>query len=90
MSTSTFAATPRPATGISTALTLLLATASGMLAANIYYAQPLAGPIGAALGLSREATGLIVTLTQTANILRTRNCLASPRPSENAMVRGAS
>jgi predicted MFS family arabinose efflux permease len=64
MSTQTFAVAPQPATGISTALTLLLATACGMLAANLYYAQPLAGPIGAALGLSREATGLIVTLTQ--------------------------
>ncbi len=32
--------------------------------ANIYYAQPLAGPIGQALGLDVRATGLIVTLTQ--------------------------
>ncbi|GAA3605948.1 MFS transporter [Gibbsiella greigii] len=45
-------------------LLLLLATACGLIAANIYYAQPLAGPIGAALGMSGEATGLIVTLTQ--------------------------
>jgi len=53
-----------PATGITAALTLLLATACGMIVANLYYAQPLAGPIGAALGLSQAATGLIVTLTQ--------------------------
>ncbi len=32
--------------------------------ANIYYAQPLAGPIGQALGLDVRATGLIVTFTQ--------------------------
>lgn len=35
-----------------------------MIVANIYYAQPLAGPIGQALGLNVGATGLIVTLTQ--------------------------
>lgn len=45
-------------------LTLLLAVACGLTAANIYYAQPLAGPISAALGLTAEAAGLIVTLTQ--------------------------
>jgi len=45
-------------------LTLLLAAACGIIVANIYYSQPLAGPIGQALGLSTSATGLIVTLTQ--------------------------
>lgn len=45
-------------------LTLLLAVGCGLTAANIYYAQPLAGPISAALGLTAEAAGLIVTLTQ--------------------------
>jgi MFS family permease len=45
-------------------MTLLLAAACGLIAANLYYAQPLAGPISAALGLSAQATGLIVTLTQ--------------------------
>ncbi|MEO6918436.1 MAG: MFS transporter [Collimonas sp.] len=45
-------------------ITLLLATACGLIAANIYYAQPLAGLIGAALGLPPSAAGLIVTLTQ--------------------------
>ena len=44
--------------------TLLLAFACGLIVANLYYAQPLAGPIGAAIGLSPGATGLIVTLTQ--------------------------
>jgi predicted MFS family arabinose efflux permease len=45
-------------------LTFLLASACGLIAANIYYAQPLAGPIAASLDMSPEATGLIVTLTQ--------------------------
>ncbi len=45
-------------------LTLLLATACGLIAANVYYAQPLVGPISAAIGLSPGAAGLIVTFTQ--------------------------
>ena len=45
-------------------LTLLLASACGLIAANIYYAQPLIGPISASLGLSPQAAGLIVTMTQ--------------------------
>jgi predicted MFS family arabinose efflux permease len=52
------------ATGISVGLTFLLATGCGLSAANLYYSQPLAGPIGTALGLSPAATGLIVTFTQ--------------------------
>ncbi|KGI78833.1 MFS transporter [Oleiagrimonas soli] len=50
--------------GVSAGLTFLLATACGLLVANLYYAQPLVGPIHRALGLSAEAAGLIVTLTQ--------------------------
>jgi predicted MFS family arabinose efflux permease len=49
---------------LATSTTILLASACGLLAANLYYAQPLAGPISAAIGLSPQATGLIVTLTQ--------------------------
>lgn len=56
----TSSATP----GISTWLTLLLACSCGLIAANIYYAQPLIGPISAELHLSEQAAGLIVTLTQ--------------------------
>jgi predicted MFS family arabinose efflux permease len=63
MSTNTVASGVR-ATGISIGLTFLLAAGCGLSAANLYYSQPLAGPIGAALGLSPAATGLIVTLTQ--------------------------
>jgi len=46
------------------AMTFIMAAACGLVAANLYYAQPLAGPIGAAIGLPVGATGLIVTLTQ--------------------------
>lgn len=45
-------------------LTLLIATACGLVVANIYYAQPIAGPIGAALGMSPHAAGLVVTMSQ--------------------------
>ena len=45
-------------------MTCFLATACGLIAANLYHAQPLAGPISPELGLSAQATGLIVTLTQ--------------------------
>src|SRR6478735_11966646 len=49
---------------VSQHLTFVLAAACGMVAANIYYAQPLIAPISAALGLSHAAAGLIVTFTQ--------------------------
>lgn len=42
----------------------LLAVSAGVIVANLYYAQTLIGPISAATGLSTEAAGLIVTLTQ--------------------------
>jgi len=45
-------------------LSLLLALACGLIVANIYYAQPLVGPISASIGLSPQAAGLIVTMTQ--------------------------
>ena len=46
------------------ALVLLLAASCGLLAANIYYAQPLLGVIGPAVGLSPRAASLIMTLFQ--------------------------
>ena len=49
---------------ISSGMLLLLATASGLIVANLYYAQTLVGPISAATGLSASLAGLIVTLTQ--------------------------
>ena len=45
-------------------LMLLIAAACGLIVANIYYAQPLVGPIRTAIGLPAGAAGLIVTLTQ--------------------------
>jgi predicted MFS family arabinose efflux permease len=45
-------------------LVLLLAVSCGLVVANIYYAQPLVGPISLALGMPAHAAGLIVTLTQ--------------------------
>ena len=49
---------------ISPGMVLLLAVAAGLIVANLYYAQTLAGPIAAATGLSEQAAGLVVTLTQ--------------------------
>jgi predicted MFS family arabinose efflux permease len=49
---------------VSTATILLLAGSCGLIVANIYYAQPLIGPIAASLGLATHAAGLIVTMTQ--------------------------
>ncbi|MEV5386575.1 MFS transporter [Streptomyces sp. NPDC052721] len=64
-------AAARPATtaapghpGISRALTLLLAVATGAIAANVYYAQPLLALIARSLGTSTGAAGVIVTVTQ--------------------------
>lgn len=45
-------------------LVFLLATAVGVTAANLYYAQPLVAQISHALGLSPSLAGLVVTLTQ--------------------------
>lgn len=42
----------------------LIATACGLVAANIYYAQPLVGPISRSLGISPGGAGLIVSMTQ--------------------------
>lgn len=42
----------------------LLAVAGGMILANLYYAQPLVGPISHELGIAPGMAGLIVTMTQ--------------------------
>jgi len=49
---------------ISSSMVLLLAVAAGLIVANLYYAQTLVGPIAQATGLSAQAAGLVVTLTQ--------------------------
>jgi predicted MFS family arabinose efflux permease len=49
---------------ISPAMVWLMASATGLIVASLYYAQPLVGPISRATGLDAGAAGLIVTLTQ--------------------------
>jgi predicted MFS family arabinose efflux permease len=49
---------------LSAPLIFLLALSCGLIAANLYYAQPLIEPIGQALGMSSDRQGLLVTLTQ--------------------------
>ena len=55
---------PDRSASISNWVTFLLALSCGLIVANIYYAQPLVGPIAAELGLSLKAAGLVVTMTQ--------------------------
>lgn len=45
-------------------LVLALATAVGVIVANLYYAQPLVAMISTSIGLRQELAGLVVTLTQ--------------------------
>lgn len=45
-------------------LILVMAVACGILVANLYFGQPLAGPISASLALPPATAGLAVTLTQ--------------------------
>ncbi len=44
------------------ALQWLLVAAGGLIIANLYYAQPLTGVVGRALGMSKGAVGLLQTL----------------------------
>jgi predicted MFS family arabinose efflux permease len=57
-------ATPdtRAASGLSGGLELLLACAAGLLIANLYYAQPLAGLISESLGMVPGSAGLLFSL----------------------------
>jgi predicted MFS family arabinose efflux permease len=56
--------TSDPADTLSAWITLLLAFSCGLIVANIYYAQPLIGPISAELGLRPQLAGLLVTMSQ--------------------------
>jgi predicted MFS family arabinose efflux permease len=56
--------TTHPTGDVSPGLIRLLAAAAGLIVASLYYAQTLVGPISQATGLSPDAAGLIVTLTQ--------------------------
>jgi predicted MFS family arabinose efflux permease len=58
-----------PPAGISTRLAVLLAIASGVAVANIYYAQPLLGQIGRDLGVGPVGLGLVTTVTQAGYFL---------------------
>lgn len=60
----TVAHVPLPTRSMPAWLTFLLASACGLITANVYYAQPLIGLISADLGMSPQTAGLIVTLTQ--------------------------
>ncbi|QDL94656.1 MFS transporter (plasmid) [Paroceanicella profunda] len=50
--------------GLTRRLSLTMATACGLIAANLYYAQPLIGLIAQSLGISIAHAGLIVTMCQ--------------------------
>lgn len=50
-------------------LMLLLTSASCLILANLYYAQPILGEIAADIGLERSATGMIVTMSQIGYVL---------------------
>lgn len=63
MTTITTDTAPEPET-VSAWLTFLLALSCGLVVANIYYAQPLVGPIAVELGLRPEQAGLLVTMAQ--------------------------
>ncbi|QSQ25937.1 MFS transporter [Pyxidicoccus parkwayensis] len=49
---------------LSSGLRLLLATGAGLSVASIYYSQPMLGVMGAGIGASDTAVGLVPTLTQ--------------------------
>lgn len=56
--------TTHPQQDIAPAMVWLLAIATGLIVANLYYAQTLVGPISRDTGMAPGAAGLIVTLTQ--------------------------
>ena len=56
--------TSRTSAPIPRALILLMATACGIVVANLYYAQPIVGILSRDYGLSVTLSGLVVTLTQ--------------------------
>ena len=54
---------------LSPGMVWLFAIATGLIVANLYYAQTLIGPISKATGLDPGAAGLIVTLTQVGYVI---------------------
>ncbi len=61
---SPLAASPGPAASLPFALVLLLAMGAGLGVAAIYYSQPMLGVLGADIGASARAIGLVPTFTQ--------------------------
>jgi len=53
-----------PASGLPTPLVGLLAAGAGLSVASLYYSQPMLGDLGADIGASGRALGLVPTLTQ--------------------------
>lgn len=49
---------------LNTSLIFLLATGAGLAVASLYYSQPMLGVLGASIGTSDRAVGLVPTLTQ--------------------------
>ncbi|MBJ6760174.1 MFS transporter [Myxococcaceae bacterium JPH2] len=56
-------ASPGSEVGMSRGLRLLLAASAGISVASLYYSQPMLGVMGATLGASETAVGLLPTLT---------------------------
>ena len=69
--------TPASTADISPGMVRLLAFSAGLIVASLYYAQTLVGPISAATGLSAQAAGLVVTLTQIGYALGLEDQLAA-------------
>lgn len=57
-------ARPAEAQALPASLLLLLAAAAGLAVASLYYSQPMLGVLGAEIGASDRAIGLVPTLTQ--------------------------
>ena len=51
---------------------LLLATACGTAAANLYYAQPLLHTLAGAFGVSNGTAGLLITISQLGYVVGLR------------------
>ena len=62
--TQTSAAEPETHRGLTRELRWLLATASGVAVANIYYNQAMLADIGRTFGVNAHDTGLVATATQ--------------------------
>ncbi|GHB68318.1 MFS transporter [Streptomyces viridiviolaceus] len=75
MSTTRASGTSSPATtaksshGVPGGLVALLAVASGMTVANLYYAQPLLSSLSSVFGISTATAGTLITLTQVGYVL---------------------